>query len=119
MFKITDKPVAQGDILIQRIDVLPKDVIKVEPENGQYVVAHSETGHNHAVAANPYTTFYQAANDNAAAYLVIENAPESEEIELKHHRSFDTHESFGFSNGIFRIRRQIEGGLRGFALVAD
>lgn len=119
MYKIANKPVAQGDILIQRIDILSDDIIKVEPESGQYVVAHSEKGGHHAIAVNPYTTFYRSANDNTVAYLVVNNAPETEEIELKHHRPFDTHESYGLSNGIFRIRRQMEGGLRGFAIVAD
>lgn len=119
MIKIENAPVAQGDLLIRKVCKLPDDVVKIKPENGQYIVAHSETGHHHAVAENPYTTYYQSANDNNVAYLVVENAPEEQVIELEHMRSFDTHESFRFGNGIHQLRRQIEGGLRGFIRVAD
>jgi len=117
MFIVEDKAVAQGDILIRKIDKLPADAIKLEAENGNYVVAHSETGHHHAVKAVPQVSFYQNANDNNIAYLVIDNA--GEDVELKHLRSFDTHESIGFRNGIHEIRRQVEGGVRGFVRVAD
>lgn len=119
MIRIENEPVAQGDLLIRKIDALPADAVKVEPDNGSYIVAHSETGHHHAVAATAYTTYYQSANDNNVAYLVVDNAPDDEEIELKHLRSFDTHESFSFGNGIHELRRQIEGGLKGFIRVAD
>lgn len=117
MFIVDKAPVAQGDILIRKIDALPKDAIKLEPENGNYIVAHSETGHHHAVKAIPQVSFYQNANDNNIAYLVVENAPE--DIELRHMRSFDTHESYGFRDGVYQIHRQIEGSLRGFIRVAD
>ena len=33
---------AQGDMLIRRIDALPKNAIKAKSENGSYVLAHSD-----------------------------------------------------------------------------
>jgi len=40
---------AQGDCLLRRIKKLPEGIKLVEAQNGQYVVAHSETGHNHCI----------------------------------------------------------------------
>ena len=37
---------AQGDLLIQRVDTFPENLERVAPENGQHIVAHSETGHH-------------------------------------------------------------------------
>lgn len=120
MYMIENKPVAQGDILIKKVAELPKDVIKIEPENGEYIVAHSENGGHHAVKATPHVRYYQSANDNNVAYLVVDNTLRENTPELKHMRSFHTHGSYGFSDGVYQIRRQIEGsGLRGFVRVAD
>ena len=45
---------AQGDFLIIRIDSLPssEEIETFDAENGKYIVAHSETGHNHTMLAN-------------------------------------------------------------------
>ena len=102
--KIGNLPVAQGDILMRRIDKLPDNVTEIQPENGKFVLAHSEAGHHHAVKAKKDVSFYQSANDNMVAYLVVNNTT----CLVEHERSFHTHEPFEFDNGIFEIRRQIE-----------
>jgi len=105
---------AQGDMLIRRIDALPKNAIKAKSENGSYVLAHSETGHNHVVKESDGVTFYQHANDNFIAYLVVNN-----EAKVEHMRGFDTHETINFGKGIYEIRRQREYTPEGFRRAQD
>lgn len=104
---------AQGDILITRIKALPINVISQKPNEGNFIVAHSETGHHHTVTSDG-VQYFQAANDPMIAYLVIDNS-----AELIHNRSFDTHESIGFDAGIYEIRRQREYTPEGWRRVAD
>lgn len=112
--KIFENMAAQGDMLIKRIAELPKDVIEAKAENGNYILAHSETGHNHVVKEETGVKFYQHANDNFIAYLVVDN-----EAKVEHMRSFDTHETIGFKKGIYEIRRQREYTAEGFRRAAD
>lgn len=103
----------QGDVLIMRIDSLPDDARKATSQNGQYIVAHSEAGHNHIVEA-AQATLYEAANDPLTAYLVVDH-----QAELKHLRGFNTHESHSLKAGVYRIRRQRQQGIEGWERVAD
>lgn len=95
---------AQGDMLLFRINELPKDVKQVTAKNGQYVVAHSETGHNHAIKEQSGVTFYEHANDNFRAFLVVDNT----KALLEHHRSYKQHETIEIEDGVYEIRRQRE-----------
>lgn len=115
MIEVSEKPVAQGDLLIRKIDSLPDNVLPAPPEDGMHILAHSETGHHHAVKEGKGVEHYRAANDNLVAYLVVNN----ESAELEHMRSFDTHESYRLPPGIYELRRQIESGLEGFRVVTD
>lgn len=103
----------QGDVLIIRIDELPEDAIKQEKKGKEWIVAHSETGHHHVVA-NQNVNFYEVANDPLQAYLIINN-----DVELRHLRSFDTHETQIIGKGIYKIRRQRQNGVEGWERVAD
>ena len=103
---------AQGDILITRIDELPDDTREVNAINGLHIVAHSETGHHHAMAAKN-AKLYQSGNP-MVLFLVV-NKPTA----LKHHRSFDRHEPIMFDKGIYEIRRQREYTLEGWRRVED
>lgn len=105
---------AQGDMLIRRITSLPENVKAVSAEQGTYILAHSETMHNHIVKAAPDVEFYQHANDNFIAYLVVNN-----EACVEHMRSFDTHETIKFGPGIYEIRRQREYTPEGFRKAQD
>ncbi len=109
------KQAAQGDMLIERVSELPKDVLKLKDENGKFVLAHSETGHNHVVKKAPGIEFYQSANDNFTCWLVVNNT----KCLVEHERSFDTHKSLGLKDGIYRIRRQREYIPEGFRRAAD
>lgn len=119
-----DTQVAQGDILITRIHALPAGLTKVEPTNGKHVVAHSETGHHHQLAANGVER-WESPNDPLVCYLRME-APSV----LEHARPFDTHEFFALGGGatqpatpttpaFYEIRRQREFTPRGWERVQD
>ena len=41
------------DLLIRRIEKLPEGVKKVQSKSGKFVVAHSETGHDHIIMEQP------------------------------------------------------------------
>lgn len=107
------KQAAQGDLLITKVDVIPPDLELMSAENGNYVVAHSETGHHHILPQEDVDVF-QAANDEFVLYLVVNN-----ETELRHLRSFDTHESIKVPPGMYRINRQREYTPEGFRRAAD
>ena len=65
--------VAQGDLIIFRVDALPEGVKSQPPVNGEHVVAHSESGHNHAIEAQ------------GCDWLVAANDPMSEGLALSLH----------------------------------
>lgn len=112
MIKVTGQ-VAQGDILITPVDAVKDGYNKVLTEDEQHIITHSETGHHHVMSSKT-VDLYQAANDPFIAYIVVK-----EETELKHLRNFDTHESFLFPKGTYRINRQGEQTPRGWERVAD
>lgn len=109
---------AQGDLYIRRIDKLPEGVKRIDAEKGQYVVAHSETGHNHVIAERPNVALY-ASDDPMVSYLEVVEATDAAETLLEHLRSFDTHETIKLPVGTFEIRRQREYTPEGWRRVED
>lgn len=110
--------VAQGDMLIQKIDALPEGLQEKTPENGELILTHSESGHHHVVKKQDGIQFYEA-NDNGklTAYLVVNNPKTTCFVE--HKRQHDTHAPIKFGNGIYRIRRQIESSPEGWQRAMD
>lgn len=106
---------AQGDVMFIKIDKLPEGLRALTPENGKFVVAHSETGHNHTVKYKPGITYYANDNDQFTAYLVVDNT----KCLVEHERSFDTHESLLLKDGVYKIRRQREYTPEGFRKAQD
>lgn len=113
--KTFENQAAQGDMLIRRIDVLPQDNLIRVSDKSDYVLAHSETGHNHVIKETNGVDFYQHANDNFRAYLVVNK----DFVDLEHMRSFDTHETLRIKQGVYEIRRQREYTPEGFRRAAD
>lgn len=117
---------AQGDMLIIKLDSvtlpwlglteegIPKDAKQMMPENGSLIIAHSETGHHHAVSAQDAQGFRPAANDDMILYLAAQN-----KVDFRHLRSFDTHETIRANPGNYQIRRQREYTPRGWRRVED
>lgn len=114
---IDSNPVAQGELLIQKVDALPRGLEAIKTEYGRFIIGHSETGHHHVVHEQRGVECYANDNDPLSLYLVVNNP--KEECFLKHERDFDTHKPFFFGDGIYRIRRQIESGPEGFVRALD
>ena len=102
---------AQGDLNIFVCDEIPENLKEVKAENGQHVLAHSETGHNHVTEGNTVRVFEQ---DEFISYLDV-----TKEINVVHLRSFDTHETITLPAGKYRISRQREYIPEGFRRAAD
>ncbi len=108
---------AQGDFIIMRINDIPTNVERIEPENGVYVVAHSETGHNHVMEMDRVEAFKPAGVKEVDLYQMFLNVEAPTEI--NHLRSFDTHETLLVPPGKYEIRRQREYVAEGFRRAQD
>lgn len=104
---------AQGDVMFIRIDEIPSDAVKAEHKNGYFIVAHSETGHNHVIESRNAQMLIDKTNE-FVAYVKV-----SKPTEVEHQRSFDTHESLLLTPGNYEVRRQREYMPEGFRRVAD
>jgi len=117
MAKTFTRMAAQGDFIIMRINDIPAEVETFAPENDVFVVAHSETGHNHTILAER-TLAFRPKNvkdvDLYELFLVVK-----EPTEIIHHRSFDTHEALLVPPGNYKIKRQREYTPEGFRKAAD
>lgn len=104
---------AQGDIYIRRVDSLPENAVRVNPENGVVIVTHSETGHHHVMEADR-VEMYSLPDSIMDCLLVVK-----EPTELRHLREFDTHEPIMFDAGTYHVHRQREHTPEGWRRVAD
>jgi hypothetical protein len=104
---------AQGDVLFRRVDALPKDAKQIR-EQGRIVVAHSETGHHHAIDDSGVIRF--EVSDPLVCYLQLA----SDGCDVVHHRPYDTHETLRLQGpGVFEVRRQREHTPEGWRRVED
>ncbi len=112
---VTNRPVAQGDILIIPIATIPANAKAAKAEGAHFVIAHSETGHNHVIEKSRAEVF-EAASDQFIAYI----RTLGDGAEIKHQRPFDTHETVALSpNQSYEVRRQREYVPEGFRKAAD
>ena len=92
------KYAAQGEIDITKLKSLPplSSLTKIEPDGDVYVIGHSETGHHHVLERDHVEALYSGKNSEGmdCLYALLKS-----DAELKHLRSFDTHESIGFKAG--------------------
>ncbi len=109
---------AQGDIMIRRIDALPSGVKATCAAQGVFVVAHSETGHNHVIDATPHVKVYDT-EDPLLSYLEVIEATDKTETLIRHLRDHDTHETISVPPGIYELRRQREYSPEGWRRAAD
>lgn len=118
IFEKNMKQGIQGDVMFERVsaDELPEGLVKAKREvDGQLVVAHSETGHNHSFDPDECgVTVLEDPNDPLVAYMKVETPSD-----LTHKRSYDTHETVSFTEGFYRINRQREHTPEGFRRAQD
>ena len=99
--------VSQGEIDTVKVSSLPAGIKKVSAENGNYILAHSESSHHHVVAERPQVNYY-TSEDPLISYLEVVETTDQAEIFLEHLRSFDTHQPIGFDVGIYKITTLVE-----------
>lgn len=101
--------VSQGEIDAYKLSRLPAGVKKVIPENGHYILGHSESGHHHVVKEHPGINYY-ASDNPLVSYLEVIEVTDKVETILEHLRSYDTHQPIGFDVGIYEILNLVEMG---------
>lgn len=109
---------AQGDLLIRRIHTIPANAKPMAAEAGSFIVAHSDTGHHHVIAARPNVQVF-TTDDPMVSYLQVIEATDATETLLEHLRSFDTHKTIVIPSGVFELRRQREYTPEGWRRVQD
>jgi hypothetical protein len=105
---------AQGDVLFRRVDELPSDVTECNAGK-QLVVAHSETGHHHAIEPGAARLFEKVERNPMICFLQIDGSF----ADVVHHRPHDTHETVRLLKGIWEVRRQREWTPEGLRRVED
>lgn len=104
----------QGDVMFRRIDALPSGTVE-QPKSGPVVVAHSETGHHHAIDENQARLFERLERDPMVCFLSIDG----KYADVVHHRPHDTHETVRLLKGVWEVRRQREWTPEGLRRVED
>lgn len=119
--KTASRIAAQGDVLFYRVVALPKNAVE-RKRTGPLVVAHSETGHHHAIDSKAVSHF-EVPGDPLVCYLRLDDGlGDLGGVDVVHHRSFDTHETIrllGVPGDIWQVRRQREWSPEGWRRVAD
>lgn len=112
---VTNRPVAQGDILIIPVAAIPVTAKRAQADGAHFVVAHSETGHHHVIEKTR-AEVYQAADDEFVAFI----RTLGDGADIVHKRDFDTHETISLApNQTYEVRRQREYVPEGFRRAAD
>src|SRR5512144_2401916 len=103
--KEVNRIAAQGDVLFRRVDKVPSG-FKKQKQAKRIVVAHSETGHHHAIDVAGVRHF--VGEDPLVCYLQLESV---EHADVVHHRAWDTHETVRLLGlgSTWEVRRQREG----------
>jgi hypothetical protein len=111
---------AQGDFIILRVKNFPKNLVEIAPQNNKFVVAHSETGHDHVMVLErleQVTAYKDKDTKDVDLYKMFFDVKES--VEIEHHRSHDTHETLEVPKGKYMIARQREHVPEGFRRAQD
>ena len=105
---------AQGDVVFRRIRAIPANAVE-QPAAGPVIVAHSETGHHHAIHDAGVRLFEEPEGDAMVRFLAVTG----EFADVVHHRSYDTHETLRLPRGLWELRRQQQWMPAGWRPVAD
>src|SRR5262245_29430678 len=108
------KLAAQGDVLFRRIERLPEGVVE-RPTARPMVIAHSETGHHHAIDDLGVRLYEQPLRDPLLCFLAVEGP----HADVVHQRPYDTHQTLRLGPGYWEVRRQREWTPEGWRRVED
>ena len=91
----------QGDVLLERVDAIPKGATRKHPDNGRVILAYGEvTGHAHAVETDADVVEAYLAELDGQVYL---SAPATARV------VHEEHGTIPLPKGIYRVVRQREG----------
>ena len=108
-----EKPFFQGDLAIIPNVRVPNDAVEDKaPENGEYVMAHSEDGHHHVLLAK-HARVYRVASAMLLYAKIVETT------KLLHKKAVDGHESYQLPPGDYLFLRQREGAPEGWRSALD
>lgn len=107
---------AQGDLNIFRVDAIPKGLKEESPSQVQgmtaFVLAHSETGHNHVVDGNCVRVFRK---DEFEAYMEVKKPCEIVHLKDGPHK----HKAFKVQPGVYRLTNQMQYSPKGWQRALD
>lgn len=108
IMKVIKTSARQGELYIDKVSALPKGLRLISPQEGKYIVAHSESNHHHVIEANPNINIY-ATDDPMVSYLEVIEVTDEVECLLKHLKEgLDSHDTLKFTPGIYELRNQSE-----------
>ena len=108
----------QGEAFFIRTNAMLGNLKEVEPIDGKYILAHSETGHHHVMEARPNVKLFSTDNP-LVSYLQIVEATDEVENLLVHLRGHDTHETIKFVPDTYRVVNARESSPDGWRKAAD
>lgn len=95
------KMIRQGDVLVRRINALPKNIKPAAAEGGRFVLAHGEaTGHHHSFALSDRVALFREDGSGGGLFLSITGAP----APLEHQE----HTALVLAPGDYHVVRQRE-----------
>ena len=103
---------------------VPEDAKPVPAEGGLLILAHSETGHHHAIAvadATPGVVLFAVPGDVRTMWLKV---PKGGHADVVHHRDWDTHVTHRLlaeddKDTVFDVRRGRAATPEGWKVVVD
>jgi hypothetical protein len=113
--RVVDNESAQGDLNLYRIDRIPSTAKEVQA-GGRIVLAHSETGHHHAIDAHGRdVVMLRCEKEPLVCYLQVN----CDRVEVVHHRDNDKHGAHVLTRGLWAAGRQVEYTPDGYRMVRD
>lgn len=92
----TRKAVTHGELFLLPVNKVPKGE---KSEHSAFVLAHSETGHNHVLKTLDKKSFtVTEVGDSVERYLTLESLGE-----LTHQKTFDVHETRILAPGSYKV----------------
>jgi len=115
--KTIERMGAQGDVMFRRVATVPVGFEVATRDSPRVIVAHSETGHHHAI--DDTGVVHYVSRDPLISYLRLESVDHADVV---HHRPHDTHETVRLCGGVgavWQIIRQREYTPEGWRRVED
>jgi hypothetical protein len=94
--EFSEKAIRHGEVMIVPVGEIPADSAEIY-SGREFVVGHSETGHNH-VAVGDITMFRPRGADDSTLFMRV-----NRDSVLEHRKSFDKHETKTLLTGLYTV----------------